>query len=142
MIETTTSIQRVAALRPTIDQLRVLSAGWADLLYALEKYAAAYDFLLAHYAKFHTDDRVRLRRTPRIDAMRAPGWLGSKHFLVAGALGTVRDVDFRQGTFYYQIVFDAESWLDQQKVEHAIEPAKRASYCFQEDELAKQGEIV
>lgn len=79
-----TSVQRVAALRPAIDQLRALSANWADLLYTLEKYAAAYDFLLAHHAKFQIDARVQLRQTPCIDETHSPGWLGSRHFLVAG----------------------------------------------------------
>jgi hypothetical protein len=133
-----TSMQKIATLRPAIDQLRALSMNWADLLYTIEKCAAAYDFLLAHYAQFHTSDRVQLRQTPRIDEMHSPGWLGSKHFLVAGAPGTVRDVDWRNGKFYYHIVFDAESWLDSKGVERTVDPDRHSSYSFSEDELSKE----
>jgi len=132
----TKSKERIASLRPTIDQLRSIGERWADLLYALEKYAAAYDLLLARYAKFHVDDRVQLSVTPVINETQSPGWLGSKHFLVAGACGTVRDADVRNHAFYYQVVFDAESWVDSKGVEHTIDPDRRASYCFREDELA------
>jgi len=131
-----TSVQRVAALRPAIDQLRALSASLADLLYVLEKYAAAYDFLLAHHAKFHVGDRVQLAVTPLIDETHSPGWLGSKHFLVAGALGEVWDADVRNGAFYYQVVFGAESWQDFSGNVYPVASDRRASYCFREDELA------
>ena len=50
----------------------------------------------------------------------APGWMDSKHFLIIGAQGTVRDVDVRDGVFYYQIVFDAESWLDDKRIERPL----------------------
>jgi hypothetical protein len=128
--------EHIASLRPTIDQLRSIGERWADLLYALEKYAAAYDLLLSRYAKFQVGARVQLRATPRIDEMHSPGWLGSKHFLVVGARGMVREADVRNGAFYYQVVFDFESWIDSKGVEHVIEVDKRASYCFREDELA------
>ena len=128
-------MQRVAALRPTIEQLRRIGENWSDLMYTMEKHAAAYDLLLTRYAKFHTGDRVQLGITPVIDDSTAPGWLSSKHFLLAGAEGMVRDVDVRGGVFYYQVVFDAESWLDDKKIERAIDADRRHSYCFAENYL-------
>jgi hypothetical protein len=134
-VQVSTGIQRVAVLRSTIDQLRKIGANWADLMYTMEKHAAAYDLLLTRYAKFHTGDRVQLGKTPIINETCAPGWVGSKHFLVAGASATVREVDVRDGVFYYQVVFDTESWLDAKKIERAVENDRRHSYCFAEDYL-------
>jgi hypothetical protein len=134
-VQTPTGTQQVASLRPTIDQLRKIGENWTDLMYKLEKFAAAYDLLLTRYAKFHVGDRVQLGITPFINETRAPGWLGSKHFLVAGAYGTVRDVDVRDGMFYYQVVFDAESWQDSEGIKHVVEPNERHSYCFGEGYL-------
>jgi hypothetical protein len=128
--------EHIASLRPTIDQLRSIGERWADLLYALEKYAAAYDLLLSRYAKFQVGARVQLNATPVISETKSPGWLGSKHFLVAGAHGTVREADVRNDAFYYQVVFDLESWVDSKGVEYFITAERRASYCFREDELA------
>ena len=134
-----TGSQQLTALRPTLDQLRAVAANWANLTYTLEKYAAAYDLLLTRYAKFHTGDRVQIGVTPAIDENLAPGWLPSKHFLVAGAYGTVRDADVRDGTFYYQVAFDAESWRDRNGIEHAVPPAERHTYCFAEGYLQWAG---
>jgi len=122
-------------LRSTIEQLRKIGENFGDLMYTMEKHAAAYDLLLARYAKFHVDDRVQLCRTPVINDTVAPGWLGSKHFLVAGAHGTVRDVDVRDGKFYYQVVFDTESWLDDKGGIRAVPPHERHTYCFSEGYL-------
>lgn len=134
-VQTSTGTQRVASLRQTIDQLRKISENWADLMYTMEKHAAAYDLLLTRYAKFRVGDRVQLGITPAISDILSPGWLGSKHFLVAGAYGTVRNVDVNKGMFYYQVVFDAESWRDSQGIEHVVEPNERHSYCFGEGYL-------
>jgi hypothetical protein len=134
-VQASTGTQRVTALRSTIEQLRQIGANWSDLMYTMEKHAAAYDLLLTRYAKFHTGDLVQLGCTPVINKTNAPGWLGSKHFLIIGARGTVRDVDMRDGVFYYQVVFDAESWLDDKKIERAVIPDNRHSYCMPEKYL-------
>jgi hypothetical protein len=127
-----TGMQKVATLRPTLKQLRKISGEWADLMYSLEKFSASHDLLLTRYAKFHVGDRVQLGITPAINETSAPGWMGSKHFLVAGASGTVHDADVCDGVFRYQVVFDVESWVDSKGETHKVPPDKRHSYCFSE----------
>ena len=55
--------------------------------------------------------RVRLLRTPEISSVSRWGWLGCRHFLVAGAMATVDAVDFHDGQFSAGLIFDDESWL-------------------------------
>lgn len=131
-VPTATSVQ-VARLRAYLTQLRQLSADSADLIYAMEKFAASHELLLSRYAKFHKEDRVALRITPQIDERTAPGWMGSKHFLKAGVQGAVRDVDVHDGKFYYQIVFDNESYIDLYGQEHPC--TRRHQYCLSEEML-------
>jgi len=61
---------------------------------------------------FKVGARVRLRETPVISVEKCHGWLGAKHFLVAGALGTVHEVKFYDGLFVIGVVFDDETWMD------------------------------
>ena len=81
-------------------------------------------------APFQVGDRVRLTKTPEITEKKAWGWLGGKHFLVKGAMATVKHVDFWDGHFNAMLIFDDESWIDYQGVEH---PRDRPSlYTFWE----------
>lgn len=78
--------------------------------------------------------RVRLTKTPDINEKDSWGWLGAKHFLVAGAMATVADVDFSKGKFSAGLVFDDESWLPNFG-EHAGKPqpvTRPSQYWFSE----------
>src|ERR1035437_1444458 len=68
----------------------------------LKEYAQA----LFDRGPFKVGDRVRMTWTPRIDREHAWGWLRAKHFMVKGALATVRSVDFNDGHFNALVVFD------------------------------------
>ena len=61
---------------------------------------------------FRVDQRVQLTETPKITPTESWGWLGSKHFLVKGALATVRERDFYKGVFSFGLFFDDETWMD------------------------------
>lgn len=72
----------------------------------LRMYAAA----LFDRAPFKVGSRVRMTKTPVINEKEAWGWLGAKHFLVAGAIGTVQAIDFDDGHFCAWVTWDNETW--------------------------------
>lgn len=108
-----------------------------DFLYRLRKYSAAYNALLTRYAPFKVGDRVRLSQSPSL--ANAPGWSGCEHFLVKGGRATVVSLDITpdNGLLWYHVAFDEESWYDDRRVLHMIEPARRHSFAFREDMLEK-----
>lgn len=85
-------------------------------------------------AKFKVGDHVELAMTPVINERDSFGWLGSKHFLIEGARATVMDVDYRGNGFGYAIMFDEESWKDNQGVIHPMKERKH-TYYFGEQKI-------
>jgi len=85
-------------------------------------------------APFKVGDRVRLTVTPDINEQDSWGWMHAKHFLVKGALATVRSVDFSDGRFNALCVFDDETYLHYHTKEKL--PVDRPSlYHFWETKL-------
>lgn len=76
-------------------------------------------------------DRAVLTRTPRIDGETAPGWMDSKHFLVAGRLGTIREVK----PYGYYFEPDGQTWFDAHGAERPND--RPARFCFKFDALEK-----
>jgi len=77
---------------------------------------------------------VRLRETPEINETVRYGWVRSKHFLVKGARGIVRELDFWEGMFRYGIEFYDETRLVDGREEHVKE---KHLHWFNEKELEK-----
>lgn len=112
--------------------ISLLSGGPLD--YTLGCLLAAREALLTRYAPFRVGDRVVLAETPRIDEEVAYGWLGSKHFLVAGAAGVVRSSDVRRnGQLTFDVEFDDESWVDRDGNVRPV--SQKHVYCFGEKSL-------
>jgi hypothetical protein len=65
--------------------------------------------MYARFCPFAKGDRVALSKTPEI--LEGSGWFYAKHFLVKGALATVRSTDFRDGLFHFSLVFDNDSCI-------------------------------
>ncbi len=87
-------------------------------------------------------DRVRLTKAPKIEG--GSGWSGSKHFLIKGAEGTVKDVDLNTHYDYIgvNIVFDDESWISSHDgTVTPMEPNRRHTYCMSIDVVEKIGEV-
>lgn len=117
--------------------MRKLNGGPMD--WYLRKLGECHDLLLSKYAPFHVGGRVFLTETPRIEA--DSGWARSAHFLVRGAVGTIREVDVDGRGFSAAVEFDDESWVcdfgaDKGKV-MPIEPECRHTYHFHERMLAR-----
>lgn len=77
----------------------------------VEGYATA---LFERFCPFKVGDKVKLTRTPEITETKAWGWMGSKHFLVKGAVATVREIDYRSESncFEYWLEFDNDSFIN------------------------------
>lgn len=97
----------------------------------MQRLTDCYDLLIERFAPFKVGDRVLLTRTPEINEKTAPGWIGSKHFLVKGAIGTVREVYCDGKEFGFQIEFDDETWLDRDGKAQPV--SQKHTYHFRED---------
>jgi hypothetical protein len=126
--------QLAKGLKLMQEALGLLSSGPFD--YTLKCLLAARETLLTKYAPFKVGDRVELVATPTINEDTAFGWMSAKHFLVRGAVGTVRESDVRSnGTLAFHVEFDDESWVDRDGVRRPVE--SKHVYCFGEKSLAR-----
>jgi hypothetical protein len=83
-------------------------------------------------AKFKEGDRVTLKEDWAGDAS---GWAHCKHFLKEGEPATVSDVDYDQGHYRYEIVFDNETWIDKDKNKRVV--TRKHTFCFWQKELKR-----
>jgi hypothetical protein len=83
---------------------------------------------------YQVGDLVRLTKTPEITKEKSWGWLGSKHFLIEGAIGRIAGREFYDGLFRFYVVFEHETWIDYQGAEHPVD--RLAHYSFSENWLA------
>lgn len=82
----------------------------SDVKWAIEELLKTTSLFMKQ-AKFSVGDRVVISKAPIITETISSGWLGGKHFLIPGAKGAVRSVDFYDGEYRYDILFDDESWF-------------------------------
>lgn len=88
-------------------------------------------------AKFQIGDRVELKETV------TNGWEGRNHFMTEGAKATIMDVDYYDGEYCYDIMFDKETWLkdwnDFKKLKKPIEVdvKDKHHFCFKQKALRK-----
>lgn len=74
-------------------------------------------------AKFKVGDRVELKEDYTGDA---PGWAHCKHFLIKGAIATVKHADYYKGHYRYEIEFDNETWIDSK----GVKQVQNRKHCF------------
>ena len=111
------------------DGLSHLSGGGLD--YYLRELCAAYDYLIANHAPFVPGQRVTLNYTPTINEKTSWGWIGSKHFLVEGALATIKEARFGSSGWSVDVEFDDDSWIHPTtKGRMYREPTERHLYRF------------
>jgi hypothetical protein len=90
--------------------MSILNNGPLD--YYVRRLTECYDLLVTRFAPFKVGDRIELTTTPVINDRERYGWLGSKHFLVEGAVATVAAVDVDGDGFSFGLHFDNDSWID------------------------------
>lgn len=114
-----------------IDQGNKMLQG-GSFIYHVERLLGAYEYATTRLAPAVVGDRVMLTKTPNITKSKAPGWMGSRHFLIRGAIATVREVSLDTGGFCFQLMFDDESWL-KDGVPQPIPEKDKHTYHFRED---------
>jgi hypothetical protein len=122
------------------EAMAIFSRGPLD--FYLRELVAAHDLLMTRYAPLKVRDRVVLVKAP--DYADAPSWKHCEHFLVPGAAGVVVDATCGERGFRFEVLFDAESWID--TTGHGrpkgtvvpIEHDKRHRFCFGEGWLERE----
>lgn len=104
---------------------------------------------LFSFSQFNLEDEVILNSQwephfqKELDKCSNHGWKHCKHFLIEGAVGQVKDIDYRDGKFVYDVVFDNESWVTSFGKEegklHPVSRDKRHIFCIWEDHLESTG---
>ena len=70
-----------------------------------------------------------------VDTSDAPGWNHCKHFLIKGAQAVITSVDYRKGKFYYDIIFDEETFIN---TDDEIKPVKnKHTFNFEQSKLKR-----
>ncbi len=105
----------------------------------IKKSLEAFKKFLETKGLFKVGDRVELAKTPVINSTEAWGWMSSRHFLVEGAKGVVREVSYYRSRFVYSVEFDDEvSWIDDKDVIHPYtDNSRKHVYSFAESNLRK-----
>lgn len=63
------------------------------------------------FAPFQVGDYIEIIEAPVINNEVAWGWTGCKHFLIKGAIGFVKNVDYVNNTYVADCTFESESYI-------------------------------
>ena len=79
--------------------------------YKLNEVLQNYASLFNRFCPYKVGDRVQLKEN--LDIAQDSGWYNSKHFLVKGAMATVKTCgNYRNELFCFGLEFDDESYID------------------------------
>ena len=107
--------------------METLQGGPLD--FYLEKMAGSVEYLLTRFSPFKVGDLVELTETPEISDTVSWGWLGAKHYMVAGATGRVASVDCDRSGLSYSVVMDNQTYIFEGR-KHPVSTPK--SFAFRE----------
>lgn len=127
-----------AAMEKITEAQRLLERGPAS--YYVNEITGAYEYLMDRFAPFKVGDRVMLKEAPDLDFNS--GWWSSKHFLIRGALATVKTIECGPKGFTVQVIFDDESWIKEDfatKTKEVVlmEKDRKHLYGFSDTAFAK-----
>jgi hypothetical protein len=106
--------------------------GSMQLAWTVKRFGEYRDGLMTH-SPFQPGDRVRLTIPPQITHQQSWGWMAHKHYLIKGAIGTVREIDWSGGSdghFRCAVEFDDESWLNK-GLPQPIAPENRGRFWME-----------
>ena len=103
------TIQKVSdALQQIEEAMASLHSGPSNYYFTKMRLYAEGLFKMSPYK---IGDNICLRHT--LDIGQGSGWRHCRHFLIKGASGVVREIDYDESGFVYGIIFDNESFIDQ-----------------------------
>lgn len=101
--------------------------GDSDFEYTLERYEE-YKEGLFRLSPFQIGSTVQLVNYPGVNKDKSPGWWPSRHFLVNGSVARVADMDYYKGEFRYDLVFNSETWIDDDNKVHQKDRKSRYNF--------------
>jgi len=144
--QTDAMIQAFEALTTCVDTINTTMREPKHTVNVLTEYVEG----LFSFSLFKEGDEIQLNDTweesfaKRLES-GADGWKHCSHFLINGAVGEVVDVDFSDGHFRYDIMFDNESWVTQYGIDRGkINPVprkKRHTFNLHEKYLMASGDV-
>lgn len=81
-----------------------------ELGFKLNEVLETYASLFNRFCPHRVGDRVQLKEDLNIP--ESSGWHGCRHFLIEGAIATVKACEYRNNLFYFGLEFDEESYVD------------------------------
>ena len=108
MSNTLKYVNDLNGIKAKINELDKLLNG-GELGFKLNEILESYASLFNRFCPYKVGDRVQL--TEDLDIPQDSGWYGSRHFLIKGAIATVKEVGYRDNLFSFGLVFDDESWV-------------------------------
>lgn len=100
--------KRLGAVKTKISELDSLLDN--EFGYKLNQVLESYASLFNRFCPYKVGDRVQLKAD--IEVPKGHGWEGSQHFLIKGAIATVKACEYRNDLFCFGIEFNNESWID------------------------------
>ena len=112
---------------------RLNSSCGSSLEWATEEIIDSYLSLYDRFCPFKIGDRVQLTK---YYTKKDTGWEHCKHFLNRGSTGKVVNRGYKEGLFIFDIVFDNESWIDNDGVENKTKD--KHTFAFNENWLEQE----
>lgn len=81
-----------------------------ELGFKLSEVLGSYASLFSRFCPYEVGDLVELKQD--LDIPQDSGWYHCKHFLVEGAIATVKELGYRNNLFTFGLVFDNETYMD------------------------------
>ncbi|MCA6510333.1 MAG: hypothetical protein IM566_04160 [Pseudanabaena sp. M152S2SP2A07QC] len=125
MVNTLKYVNDLNGINAKINELDKLLNG-GELGFKLEEVLGSYASLFNRFCPYKVGDRVQLIED--LDIPEGHGWYCAKHFLIKGAIATVKDVGYRDDLFSFGLEFDNESWVHYKTCE--IIPIKEGKHLF------------
>lgn len=107
------------------------TVGRGSFDFVIDEVVDSYISMYERFCPYDIGERVQLKED--VDTDKASGWKGSKHFLIKGAMATIKERGYANGYFTFHIMFDDESWIDSEGEEHPI--VDKHTYHFSEIRL-------
>jgi len=87
--------------------------------WGVKEMADSYLSIFDRFCPFDAGDRVELVKN--VSVSNISNWYNSRHFLIQGGKATVEARGYRDGKFSFDVVFDNETWIDNNGDERAAD---------------------
>jgi len=86
--------------------------------WSMEQMADSYISIFERFCPYTDGERVELLKDVPCEGS---GWESCKHFLIRGSTATINSCGYSDGKFVFDVIFDDETWIDDDGNEHHVE---------------------